>query len=63
MIERAFDSHCEVVRLLHPSPLDNLGHIGAELSEAAAAAQPSHRADTLPETEHQDAPKLGRERP
>jgi hypothetical protein len=63
MIERAFDAHCEVVRLLHPSPLDNLGHIGAELSEATAPAQPSRGAEDLPVAEHQDAPKLGRERP
>jgi hypothetical protein len=63
MIERAFDSHCEVVRLLHPSPLDNLGHIGAELSEAAAAAQPAQGAGRLPDDERWDAPKPGRERP
>jgi hypothetical protein len=37
MIERASDSHCEVELLLHPSALDNMGHIGAELSETAAA--------------------------
>jgi peptide subunit release factor 1 (eRF1) len=62
MIERAFDAHCEVVRLLHPSPLDNLGHIGAELSEAAAPARPARDADALPDSGHQDAPKPGRER-
>jgi peptide chain release factor subunit 1 len=41
MIARALDSHCEVMRLLHPSPLDNMGHIGAELSEEAAPRTPS----------------------
>ena len=63
MIERAFDAHCEVVRLLFPSPLDNLGHIGAELSEAAAAPQAAPAADALPDAEHRDAPQPGRERP
>jgi peptide subunit release factor 1 (eRF1) len=32
MIQRALDAHCEVVRLLNESVLDNVGHIGAELS-------------------------------
>lgn len=51
MIRRALDAHCEVVRLLHPSPLDNLGHIGAELSGDAppapqgAKSQPRDAAD------------------
>ena len=62
MIERAFDAHCEVVRLLHPSPLDNLGHIGAELSEAAAPAQPSQGADALPSSEGRQAPPARQER-
>jgi hypothetical protein len=61
MIERAFDSHCEVVRLLSPSPLDNLGHIGAELSEAALPAAPA--ADALTEPERRDAPQPGQEKP
>lgn len=47
MIHRALDSNCEVFRLLHETPLDNLGRIGAELlgddapspAPASAAAQ------------------------
>jgi hypothetical protein len=31
MLQRALDSRCEVLRCLHRSPLDNVGHIGAEL--------------------------------
>ncbi|HAM34692.1 MAG TPA: hypothetical protein DEB40_02700 [Elusimicrobia bacterium] len=44
MIQRALDGHCEVLRLLNPTPLDNMGHIGAELSGnivAAPASQPA----------------------
>jgi hypothetical protein len=56
MIERAFEAHCEVVRLLFPSPLDNLGHIGAELSDTVPPPAPS--ADDL-----REAPQLGQEKP
>ncbi len=38
MIHRALDLNCEVFRLLHEGPLDNLGRIGAQLAEAAGAA-------------------------
>ena len=61
MIERAFAAHCEVVRLLFPSPLDNLGHIGAELSEAAPPAAPAQ--DARPEAGDRQAPPPGREKP
>lgn len=43
LTERAFDQGAEVFRLLHQTPLDNMGSIGAELRETpapkAAAAQ------------------------
>jgi hypothetical protein len=32
MVDRALESNCEVFRLLHETPLDNLGRIGAELT-------------------------------
>ncbi len=32
MIARALEARCEVVRLLHDTPLDNVGRIGAELT-------------------------------
>lgn len=32
LMDRAWDMSCEVIRLLHETPLDNVGRIGAELS-------------------------------
>jgi len=57
MIARALDSHCEVVRLLHPSPLDNLGHIGAELTQEALSAPSSRAAEVLPQSQPAKATK------
>ncbi|MBI5238987.1 MAG: hypothetical protein HY926_00800 [Elusimicrobia bacterium] len=63
MVERAFEAHCEVVRLLFPSPLDNLGHIGAELSEAAAEPTAPSADQSLPETARREVPRPGPEEP
>lgn len=38
MIHRALDLNCEVFRLLHEGPLDNLGRIGAELATESSPA-------------------------
>lgn len=32
LMDRAWDMSCEVIRILHETPLDNVGRIGAELS-------------------------------
>lgn len=37
LAQRALDRNAELVRLLHPSPLDNHGHIGALLAEGEAS--------------------------
>lgn len=47
MIHRALDGNCEVFRILHDSPLDNLGRIGAELVDGAAAPAPARPADAV----------------
>lgn len=36
LIHRALERGCEVVRLMHETPLDNLGRVGAELAPTAA---------------------------
>ncbi len=54
MMQRAYDLNCEVVRLMHETPLDNVGRIAAHLSHApedAPAAKrgaPAARPQTTP---------------
>ncbi len=52
MIDRAIASGCEVFRLRHDSPLDNLGKIGAELCDDKGVAAPVKYEETARTVDH-----------